>query len=77
MSPQATSHESAWETIVQQYEEINQGSWRASEDDIQKWRHAGADYGAPLETSARFGFAIFDYLTRKSVDKGLPMKLDY
>ena len=35
------------------------------------------DEGAPLEEGARFGFAVFQFLSEQSTHKKLPMILDY
>ena len=58
-------------------EALNGRTWAANEETIAQWRADGADYGAPLETSARFGFSVFYELTSESVRRRLPMKLDY
>ena len=58
-------------------EELNRRTWAANDETIAQWRADGADYGAPLETSARFGFSVFYELANESVRRRLPMKLDY
>ncbi len=63
--------------LLQELEELNRRTWVANGDTIAEWRANGADYGAPLETSARFGFAVFHALASESVRRRLPMKLDY
>jgi hypothetical protein len=57
--------------------ELNARTWKASAGDIELWRKEGAEFGAPLEVSARFGFSIFHGLSSKAVERRLPMKLDY
>lgn len=64
-------------TLRTQLQELNQRTWRASEQDLLVWRKEGAEHGAPLETSARFGFAVFAELTVAADRAQLPMKLDY
>lgn len=63
--------------LLEELRELNDRTWAADDDRIAKWRYDGAEYGAPLEISARFGFSIFYDLTRRSVAARLPMKLDY
>ena len=60
-----------------QLHELNQRTWRANATTIADWRHTGADFGAPFEVSARFGFAVFAQLAEAAVEHRLPMKLDY
>jgi hypothetical protein len=56
---------------------LNESTWAASDEAISEWRRNGAEFGAPFEDSARFGFAIFYELTQLAVQHRLPMKLDY
>jgi len=63
--------------LIQELESLNVATWGATDEVIDDWRAEGADYGAPLEKSARFGFAIFYELAKLSVQHRLPMKLDY
>jgi hypothetical protein len=63
--------------LLAELECLNESTWRASGTDIENWRHSGAEYDAPLEVSARFGFAVFHGLAKQSVSARLPMKLDY
>ena len=63
--------------LLRELEDLNQRTWQASASDLERWRQEGASYGAPFEISAKFGFAVFHDMTTKSVDKRLPMKLDY
>ena len=64
-------------TLLAQLDELNRRTWCADERTLADWRREGADYGAPLETSARFGFSIMHSLGSASVANGLPMLLDY
>jgi hypothetical protein len=63
--------------LLRELRELNARTWNATDLQIANWRHEGAEYGAPLETSARFGFSIFYQLVHRSVAAKLPMKLDY
>jgi len=63
--------------LLKQLNDLNQRTWQAGESTLADWRRQGADHGAPLETSARFGFAIMFALATESVRHALPMKLDY
>jgi len=63
--------------LFAELEGLNRATWQATPNDLQEWRREGADYGAPLETSARFGYSVLESLARKSVSHRLPMKLDY
>jgi hypothetical protein len=63
--------------LLSELEALNARTWRASLAEINAWREAGAEHGAPLETSAKFGFAVFCTLASKAVEARLPMKLDY
>jgi hypothetical protein len=63
--------------LLNELDELNRRTWAAGEDPISQWRADGAEYGAPLETSARFAFSVFHQLTRQAVQRRLPMMLDY
>ncbi len=63
--------------LLAELRELNLRTWNADDRQISQWRRDGADYGAPLEISARFGFCIFYELVRRSIAARLPMKLDY
>jgi len=63
--------------LVGELESLNERTWQADPVELEQWRSAGAEYGAPLETSAKFGFAVFHHLATMSVNRRLPMKLDY
>ena len=63
--------------LLAELRELNTRTWNADDQQVSLWRHDGAEYGAPLEISARFGFSIFYELGRRSVAARLPMKLDY
>jgi hypothetical protein len=63
--------------LLAELRELNSRTWKADDQQIHQWRVDGADYGAPLETSARLAFSIFYTLGQRSVAARLPMKLDY
>lgn len=56
---------------------LNRRTWGGSEADVAGWRRFAAEPGAPLEVSARFGYAIFHVLSEQALRSGFPMKLDY
>lgn len=60
-----------------QLDELNRRTWAASPTTLAEWIKDGADYGAPLETSARFAFSVFKFLADQSVAENLPMLMDY
>jgi len=62
--------------LVSELRELNQRTWAATDAEISQWRYDGAVYGAPLESSARFAFSVFFELSRQSITRQLPMKLD-
>lgn len=63
--------------LVSQMDDLNGRTWRATPADLAEWRHAGADFGAPLEVAARFAFALMRDLAGKATDNRLPMLLDH
>jgi len=63
--------------LLDELRELNLRSWNVNDEQISQWRFKGAEYGGPLEDSARFGFSIFYELAKHSVAASLPMKLDY
>lgn len=63
--------------LLRQLLNVNAKSWRADQSTIDRWRHDGAQYGGPLEASARFAFSVFLRLTEEAVKHRLPMMLDY
>ncbi len=63
--------------LGEQLRSLNQRTWRADPSLLERWRKEGADFGAPLETGARFAFSLMLALTDLAVQHGLPMKLDY
>jgi hypothetical protein len=63
--------------LLQELRDLNERTWQAGDTQIKEWRTQGAEHGAPLETSARFGFSVFYALAQYSVAARLPMKLDY
>jgi hypothetical protein len=63
--------------LMRQLEDLNSRTWRAELDLLCAWRRGGSEHGAPLESGARFAFALFRDLAAKSVANRLPMLLDY
>jgi len=63
--------------LLAELRELNSRTWNASDQQTSEWRYDGAEFGGPLEGSARFGFSIFYELAKRSVAARLPMKLDY
>jgi hypothetical protein len=63
--------------LQRELQELNRRTWNADDAQLAQWREEGAESTAPLETAARFAFAILQELTRQSVLRRLPMKLDY
>jgi hypothetical protein len=64
-------------TLLAQLAELNRRIWQADNKLLAQWRFDGAEHGAPLETGARFAFAIFHELAQRSVAHRLPMCLDW
>jgi hypothetical protein len=64
-------------TLVAELDDLNSHTWRAKQEEFALWRRNGADFGAPLETSAQFAFAILRTMAGDAVTHGLPMLLDY
>lgn len=63
--------------LAAQLGELNERTWRADVATLEEWRQAGAEHGAPFETSARFGFAVLSALAERGAEYELPIKLDY
>ena len=63
--------------LLAELRDLNARTWNVEDKQILDWRSDCPPPGAPLETSARFGFSIFYELTKRSVAAHLPMKLDY
>jgi hypothetical protein len=63
--------------LARQFEDLNSRTWRAPSDLLGAWRREGSEHGAPLESGARFAFAVLRDLAEKSVTNRLPMLLDY
>jgi hypothetical protein len=64
-------------TLLKQLVELNERTWKATPEEVQRWLEEGAEEGASLEEGARFGFAVFQFLAEKSAQHKLPMILDY
>jgi len=63
--------------LLAELRELNSRTWNADDQQTSQWRYDSAEFGGPLETSARFAFSIFYELAERSVAARLPMKLDY
>lgn len=63
--------------LLRQLRILNEETWQASPDTISEWRRAGKEKSEPLETGAKFAFAVFLELAVKAVEHRLVMKLDY
>jgi hypothetical protein len=63
--------------LLAQLDHLNLATWNANSITLQAWRNMSVGHELPLETYARFGFAIFKELAEQSVTHGLVMQLDY
>lgn len=63
--------------LARQLADLNSRTWHAELDLLGTWRREGSEHGAPLESGARFAFAVLRDLAEKSVANRLPMLLDY
>jgi hypothetical protein len=66
---------SVW--LLAELRERNSRTWNAGDPQTSQWHYDSAEFGGPLELSARFAFSIFYELAKRSVAARLPMKLDY
>lgn len=63
--------------LVAQLEALNASTWKVTAAKSEQWKREGAEFDAPLETSARFAFAVTRWLADRAVEHRLPMLLDY
>ncbi|MFX1237181.1 MAG: hypothetical protein ACFFAS_14915 [Promethearchaeota archaeon] len=63
--------------LFHQLKELNQNTWKASEQTIKNWRKLIDPNNPSLEEKAKFGFSIVYNLTNFSISNKTPMKLDY
>ena len=63
--------------LVAQLDALNASTWNVTAVELERWRHDGAEFDAPLEVSARFAFAVARTLAGQAVAHKLPMLLDY
>jgi hypothetical protein len=63
--------------LASQLDDLNARTWRATPEDLVRWRRDNADFGAPLEVAAQFAFAVMRDLAGKASEHRLPMLLDY
>ncbi|MFZ5783435.1 MAG: hypothetical protein ACOY4R_24815 [Pseudomonadota bacterium] len=57
--------------------ELNGATWKADPRAVREWARVPLAGNAPLEISARYGFAVLLGLAERAVEHGLPMKLNY
>lgn len=63
--------------LLKQLRELNAATYKASEAQLQQWKHDGPSAQDNFEQESRFGLAIFLHHAQLSVEHRLPMKLDY
>lgn len=63
--------------LARQLTELNARTWQAASEELTRWKRLGSEHGAPLESGARFAFALLLELSQRSVEFRLPMLLDY
>ena len=63
--------------LAEELAELNRRTWNADDAVLAQWRRDGSEHEAPLETGARFAFAIMTELARQAIAHRLIMKLDY
>jgi hypothetical protein len=63
--------------LLVQLRRLNEETYRASSDDLSRWKFEGVEKDSSFDRSARFGLAMFLHLTQLSVEHKLPMKLDF
>jgi hypothetical protein len=64
-------------TLATQLDALNARTWGADKKTISAWRKDCSEYGAPLESGAKFAFAVLRELASESIENRLPMILDY
>jgi hypothetical protein len=64
-------------SLLRQLDALNSSTWKATAPELEGWRSDAADFDAPLETGARFGFSVLRFLAGKAAQHRLPMLLDY
>ncbi len=63
--------------LLEQLRQLNEETFRGSEEDFARWKYDGAGKEDSFERSSKFGLALFTCLAELSVKNRLPMKLDY
>jgi hypothetical protein len=65
--------------LLRQLESLNENTWKAAEAEIDSWRDATTidPFLPAIDKLARMTFPLVLSLTRQSVQRNLPMKLDY
>jgi len=64
-------------SLTQELSELNQQTWKMTDQELDYWAKKGCEYGSPLEVAARFAYALFQRHARLSVMHRLPMLLDW
>jgi hypothetical protein len=64
-------------TLLEQLRRLNDESYKADAETLERWQHDGACSEDLFDQTARFGLAMFLRLAQLSVEHRLPMKLDY
>lgn len=63
--------------LRRQLMELNGAAWKADRRAVADWARAPLAGDAPLEISARYGFAVLLGLVEHAIEHRLPMKLNY
>ena len=63
--------------LFRQLDDLNNRTWRANPQSVSQWLKDGAEFGSPLETGARFAFAVFQDLAKQANENRLPMLMDW
>jgi hypothetical protein len=63
--------------LLRELEELNERTWEADDEALDKARRENVDPDATLEECAKFALGLMLGLTRDAVAHDLPMKLDY
>jgi hypothetical protein len=63
--------------LAQELGELNRRTWNMTEEELNQCASEGCEYESPLETAARFGYALFQRHALLSVMRRLPMLLDW
>jgi hypothetical protein len=64
-------------SLEQELSELNQRTWKMSDDELDYFAREGCEKDSPLEVAARFAYTLFQRHARLSVTHRLPMLLDW